>query len=162
MVQQRPSPDRFVVRPVADDRKATSSRLAGLGKVQDLEGDQAVLLHMKAPPGDPKAAWRRVHEELGQGAAVYPVLVDEAGDSHYPTGDITVRFHGSPSDHDLHRFASAHGLRLCRRNEFAPQQAVFAPEDSKAYLPDVVEKLAGQPEAERAWANTLSRYRRLD
>jgi hypothetical protein len=70
------------------------------------------------------------------------------------TGEISVRFHRAPSDADLAGFAAEHGLRLLRRNDFAPQQAVFQPLASG--LQEAVQRIRQEGAARSVWANTLS------
>ena len=76
-----------------------------------------------------------------------------------PTGEITVRFRETPDEKQLQRFASGHGLRLLRRNEFVPQQAVFQPAD-RSDLPALVRTIEGDGSTKAVWLNTLSRYTR--
>lgn len=76
-----------------------------------------------------------------------------------PTGEITVRFWRTLDDRQLQRFASGYGLRLLRRNEFVPQQAVFQPAD-RTDLPTLVRTIEGDGSAKAVWLNTLSRYTR--
>lgn len=75
------------------------------------------------------------------------------------TGEITVRFRESLDDQQLCRFASGYRLRLLRRNEFVPQQAVFQPED-RTDLPALIRTIEGDGSAKAVWLNTLSRYSR--
>jgi hypothetical protein len=83
-------------------------------------------------------------------------------DLQYLTGEISVRFMAVLDDDGLRRFAAEHRLRLLRRNEFVPQQAVFQPLDGPvSHLPEIVRKIEGQGAAKAVWANTLSRYQRL-
>lgn len=70
------------------------------------------------------------------------------------TGEISVRFYRAPSDADLAGFAAEHGLRLLRRNDFAPQQAVFQPLASS--LQEAVQRIRQEGAARSVWANTLS------
>lgn len=108
-----------------------------------------------------RAVWEKLSRLMGRSAAVYPVLMDSDGVAHYPTGEVTLRFEKTPTPDEVMDFARAHGLRLLRGNEFAPQQFVFAPLDSVAdFLPDLISRLARSAGVSSAWANTLSRYRR--
>ena len=75
------------------------------------------------------------------------------------TGEITVRFREIPDQKQLQRFASGYGLRLLRRNEFAPQQVVFQPGDHSD-LPALVRTIEGDGSTKAVWLNTLSRYTR--
>lgn len=76
-----------------------------------------------------------------------------------PTGEITVRFQETLDDRQLQRFASGYGLRLLRRNELVPQQAVFQPED-RSDLRSLVRTIEGDGSTKAVWLNTLSRYTR--
>jgi hypothetical protein len=76
-----------------------------------------------------------------------------------PTGEITIRFREIPDDRQLQRFASGYGLRLLRRNEFVPQQAVFQPAD-RTDLSSLVRTIEGDGSTKAVWLNTLSRYTR--
>jgi hypothetical protein len=91
--------------------------------------------------------------------ATAPVLLDEEGVPHELTGEVSVRFTVSPSEEALRRFALRHGLRLVRRNEFVPQQAVFQPLEESP-LPELARKLEREEGVRAAWANTLSPYQR--
>lgn len=75
------------------------------------------------------------------------------------TGEITVRFRETPDENQLHGFASGYGLRLLRRNEFVPQQAVFQPAD-RSDLPALVRTIERDRSTKAVWLNTLSRYTR--
>jgi hypothetical protein len=83
----------------------------------------------------------------------------------YLTGEISVRFHGAPSDAELAGFATEHGLRLLRRNELAPQQAVFQPLGTslsdQSDLRSVVQRIEREGAARAVWANTLSAPQRF-
>jgi hypothetical protein len=70
------------------------------------------------------------------------------------TGEISVRFHRAPTDTELTGFAAEHGLRLLRRNELVPQQAVFQP--AGADLHEVVRCIEREGATRAVWANTLS------
>jgi hypothetical protein len=76
-----------------------------------------------------------------------------------PTGEITVRFREVPDDRQLQHFASGYGLRLLRRNDFVPQQAVFRPAD-RTDLSSLVRTIEGDGSTKAVWLNTLSRYTR--
>jgi hypothetical protein len=157
-MKQSPSSHLFVVK--AQDQTAAAQRLSGLGRVQPLVGARALLLTLPAT-GDARSVWNRAREAVGSAGTVQPVLLDEEGGPHYPTGEVSVRFLEAPGEEELKRFAARHDLRLVRRNEFVPQQAVFQPLDgSGSYLPDLVERLEREAGTRTAWANTLSQYRR--
>jgi hypothetical protein len=158
-MRQAPSNHLFVVRTGPEDRPSVSRRLVTLGCVEPLEGTDALLLSLTTDRGE---SWRRAQDIVGETGTVQPVLVDEEGEAHYPTGEISIRFGEPLGDDELRRFAARHDLRLLRRNEFVPQQAVFQPLDGPAsYLPEVVKKIERQGAAKAVWANTLSRYQRL-
>jgi hypothetical protein len=157
-MRQDPSNHLLVVHP--QDRTAAAQRLSALGSVQPLAGAGALLLTLPAA-GDARSVWSQAREAVGSAGTVQPVLLDEGGDPHYPTGQVSVRFKETPDEEELRHFATRHDLRLVRRNEFVPQQAVFQPLDgSGSYLPELVEKLEGEEGTQAAWANTLSQYQR--
>lgn len=161
-VRYVPSAELFVVRPGEGGRNSLDERLAAIGEAEELKAGDALVLRVPSSSTDAKAAWRRVHKSVGSAAMIQPVLLDQEGEPHYPTGEISVRFHQTPSDQQLQQFAAVHGLRLRGRNEFVPQQAVFQPSDpTKVYLPDLVDKIASAKDAKEVWANTLSQYRRI-
>ena len=155
-----PSNHLFVVRIRPEDRSA-SERLAMLGRIQPLEGTDALLLSLSREREAPKSAWRQAQAIVGDAGTVQPVLVDEEGEPHYPTGEISIRFKDVLGDEELRHFAARHELRLLRRNEFVPQQAVFQPlANSGSYLPEIVQEIGRQKVAKAVWANTLSLYQR--
>src|SRR5689334_6098445 len=143
-MKQAPSDQLFVVDVDPRERSEAIQRLAPLGNVKPLEGsERLLLLTIAAGSQDAESAWSRGHELLGDLGNVHPVLLDELGEPHFPTGEISVRFHEVPPDDRLQEFAAEHGLRLRNRNEYVPQQAVFCPVDSSAsYLPKLVQELA--------------------
>lgn len=159
-MKQAPSDHLLVVD--ARNREEAASRLASLGDLRPLEGNDRLMLLSIAPGAlDAETAWSRARELLGEAGNVQPVLVDEMGHPHFPTGEISIRFHEAPPDERLQEFAVEHGLRLRDRNEFVPQQAVFRPADpSASYLPKLVEDLAGTKDTKAVWANTLTRFQR--
>lgn len=161
-MKQDPSDHLFVV-DTPHDRESAVERLSPLGTVTPLEGnDRLLLLSIPAgDEGDPESRWVHAKELLGDLGTVQPVLLDELGEAHFPTGEISVRFHEAPADDRLQKFAEEHGLRLRDRNELVPQQAVFRPADpSSSYLPKVVQELAQTHDTKAVWANTLTRFRR--
>jgi hypothetical protein len=92
--------------------------------------------------------------------AAQPVLLDERGEPYYLTGEVSVRFTTPLNEEELRRFAGRHGLRLVRRNQFVPQQAVFQPlKDSS--LPELAHELERETGVRAAWANALRRYQRV-
>lgn len=161
-MKQDPSDHLFVV-DIPQERESAVERLSPLGAVTPLEGnDRLLLLSIPAGSGgDAESRWAQAKELLGDLGTVQPVLLDESGEAHYPTGEISVRFHEAQPDDRLHSFAEEHGLRLRDRNEFVPHQAVFRPADpSSIYLPKVVRELAQTQDTKAVWANTLTRFRR--
>jgi len=161
-MRQAPSNHLFVVRTGPENRPSVSRRLAPLGCIEPLEGTDALLLSLPMDREESQSSWRQAQEIVGAAGTVQPVLVDEEGEAHYPTGEISIRFAEPLGDDELRRFAARHDLRLLRRNEFVPQQAVFQPLDGPAsYLPEIVKKIERQGAAKAVWANTLSRYQRL-
>jgi len=161
-VKQAPSDHLFVVDAGLRERDQAVQRLAPLGTVKPLEGSERLLLLTIAPGSlDAESAWSRARELLGDLGNVHPVLLAELGELHFPTGEISVRFHEVPPDDRLQEFAAEHGLRLRDRNEYVPQQAVFRPVDSSAsYLPNLVKELADTKDTKAVWANTLTRFQR--
>jgi hypothetical protein len=85
--------------------------------------------------------------------------LDELGEPHLPTGEVTVRFGSPPSDETLDEFARQYGLELRQRNKYQPAQASFLV-STQEYLPDVVEALEPAENVVAVWANTKSKYRR--
>lgn len=163
-VQQAPSAERFVVHVREKRTLDEVERLANkLGTVEVLRGREDVLvIHLREPAAEPRAAWENVRRILGTEVAVDPVFVDDRGLPHYPTGRITIRFSHAPPDAELERFAEEHGLRVCTRNKFMPMQAVFqAREPERSYLPDLLRSLQNLGTVKAAWADTLSEYRRI-
>lgn len=162
-MKQDPSNHLLVVE--AQSKEEAASRLSSLGDLQPLEGSDRLMLLSIAPSSpdalDAETAWSRARELLGEAGKVHPVLIDEMGHSHFPTGEISIRFHEVPADERLQEFAVEHGLRLRDRNEFVPQQAVFRPADpSASYLPKLVQDLAESKDTKKVWANTLTRFHR--
>jgi hypothetical protein len=155
-----PSNEEFVLR--VDPADATAlARARGLGAMEQLESARGLCLLRLPPRTSSKDAWQAATQALGSGIALFPVLYDPTGVAHYPTGEVTVRFEKAPSDADLRHFCDAQGLRLLRRNEYVAQQVVCeAVAPGAEFLPDLVARVAAQPGVYRAWANTLSRYRR--
>jgi hypothetical protein len=158
---QAPSHHLFVV-DIFRDRESVVNHLSSLGDVTPLEGsNRLLLLSIPAEACNPETRWAHVRELLGELGTVQPVLLDDFGDAHVPTGEISVRFHEAPPDDRLEEFAAEHGLRLRNRNEFVPQQAVFRPASpSTSYLPRLVQELAQTKDTKAVWANTLTRFHR--
>jgi len=158
--KQIPSRDTFVLVPGTVLGGSAAADLSALGSVEDL-GEGQLLLQVRDPAPDARATWQRLQVQAGVQHRVHPVLLDERGNAHYPTGEVTVRFRSAPSDAELRAFANAHALDLRGRNEFVGEQAVFLPRDAaRTYVPDLVEELSRAEKVQSAWANTRSRYRR--
>ncbi len=160
----KPTPSRslFVVRVKDADSKDVARQLTGVGSLEEVKGRSDVrLLRVGEDASDARDAWQKAQRAAGPGAPVQPVLLDQDGKKQLPTGEVTVRFRSALSDADVEAFARAHGLRLVRRNEFAPEQAVFDVVEATRYLPDVVDELSESKDARQAWANTLASYERL-
>lgn len=157
--KQIPSTDTFLVRTDAGRRQSASTRLAALGTVERADDAGGVVIHLRGDPaGDPKAAWRKLQEEVDD-LEVDPVLLDQTGRPHFPTGEVTVRFKEPPTDAYLASFAEKHGLKVRSRNEYMPVQVAFQVA-GRRYLPEVLESLAPSDDVASAWANTRSSYRR--
>ncbi|HVJ73349.1 MAG TPA: hypothetical protein VNB03_04910 [Casimicrobiaceae bacterium] len=155
-----PSPNEFVVR----HRRAPSRVRAGAdaaGAWTLVDPASGTYLLRTTTRNDPRGAWEAAVRSVHADDVVLPVLRDQDGVAHYPTGEVTVRFEVAPSNADLDAFARAQRLRLKRRNAFESQQAVFEPADTpRDYLPDVVARVAKASGVLRAWANTASHYTR--
>jgi hypothetical protein len=156
--KQIPSKDTFLVRTAGDRSEAASKRLASLGKIEPAESAGGVIVRLNSTAADPKAAWENVKEKVGE-IEVDPILLDESGEPHYPTGEVTVRFKEPPTEAFLSNFAEKYGLKVRSRNKYVPAQVAFTVAGQR-YLPELVEQLKQADNAVSAWANTLSRYRR--
>lgn len=156
----RPSSEEFVLRiPPGDE--ATLARARRLGPVERLPAQRGLALLRVPQQATPEASWTAALRALGADVELLPVLYDRDGAQHFPTGEVTVRFAEAPSDAELARFCEVQRLRLLRRNTFVAAQAVCAPASpSTDFLPKLVARVAAQPGVHRAWANTLSAYRR--
>ena len=156
----RPSSEEFVLRATPAE-KATLARAKRLGPVERLGSARDLCLLIVPQQATPEASWAAVSKAMGEDVALFPVLYDRDGAPHYPNGEVTVRFDAAQSDSDIARFCATHRLRLVRRNAFMAQQFVCEALVADAeFLPDLVARLAAQPGVHRAWANTLSNYRR--
>lgn len=153
---------RFVVKAQFPARNALSQLVGDRGEIEPLGiGDLLEVRLTGATEGDAEQTWRDL---VGAGAPVEwaaPAVVDPNGTVSYPTGELSVRFTEPPSDEQLERFASEHGLLPGRRNELVAEQAVFRPADPKAtYLPAKVQEIDQRTDVSAVWPNTLSRYQR--
>lgn len=162
MAKQIPKDDLFVVHLISQNKEEVLRRLQSIGSTEDLGEENTMLLRVNKRFSGPQAGWQHLTELLGASGTVQPVLSDETGQPHYPTGELTVRFLKKPSTKDFKEFASRYGLRLRDRNEFVPEQAAFQVIDPAAtYLPDLVQQIAADKTVKSAWANTLSQYKRM-
>jgi hypothetical protein len=161
-LKQLPSSEHFVVRRLSPkDPAGALDKLRECGTLDAVPGSDLFMLRIRQPEEDPKEAWRKVSACLPPGYWVSPVLIDERGQWHLPTGELSVRFRKEPSPTELKGFAESCHLVLRSRNEFVRSQAVFKidqPEDR--YLPEVVNEIQAEPAVELAWSNTLSQYKR--
>jgi len=155
-VRHTPVRDRLVVKV----KPGAVAQLESVGQAEPVGQDGLVVVSLPQTRGDPKQAWQRlIQSDAVEWAA--PVLEDESAEEHVPTGEVTVRFAHRPSQKDLEQFASANGLTLRDRNEFVEEQAAFqVAQPRETYLPDLISKLSQRRGVTRAWANTLSRYRK--
>ena len=157
--KQIPSSDTFLVRVAAGQEESATKRLAALGTVKDAGEAGLMLVQLSgSEPADAKAVWAKLQKQVGN-AEVDPVLLDETGEPHFPTGEVTVRFKEPPSDAFLSGFADKHGLKVRSRNEFVPAQVAFQV-TRRSYLPELIESLKPAENVASVWANTKSRYRR--
>lgn len=153
-----PSPNEFVVRRVRAPSRAGADAAGDWTLVDPASGTYVLRTSART---DPRSAWEAAVRSLHVDDVVLPVLRDQDGVAHYPTGEVTVRFAVPPSDAMLEAFARAQRLRLKRRTAFESHQAVFEPADTpRDYLPDVVARVAKASGVQRAWANTASHYTR--
>jgi hypothetical protein len=87
---QIPSSKEFVVSLGAASDDGT------LGPDDDGSGatptDRTMVVPL-AEDADPRDSWRRLVDEFPSAAWVSPVVLDAGSEPHYPTGDVTVRFH---------------------------------------------------------------------
>jgi hypothetical protein len=159
--QQVPSGDQFVVRAEPDSAPALTRRLAELGTVEELAGTDLLLVHVGEPTADPRSAWEKILDCADGAQWAAPVLMDEQGQPHLPTGEVSARFEHAPSQDDLLAFAGSYGLELRSRNEYVKEQATFRlTEPRTTYLPDLVRSIGNEKGIRTAWANTLTRYSR--
>ena len=156
-IHPTPARGRLVVKIKSG---APADELESVGHTEPVGRDGLVVVHLPHPDADPKQAWQQVLRSKAVEWAA-PVLQDDAAEEHVPTGDVTVRFNRVRSTGELKNFASANGLKLRDRNEFVAEQAAFQVADPRqTYLPDLVKDLGRKRGVSRAWANTLSRYRK--
>jgi hypothetical protein len=162
MARQRASSDEFVVRvDRATDRQALESRAASMGSIEPIVGrDDMFVLRLRDTPPPGRAGWERVQDAFDRKLATDPVMVDDGGAPHYPTGKIGVRFKHPPEADELERFADELKLRLVGVNKYVAAQAMFEPRDPSDYLPERVDVVAADERVMKAWPEALSAFRR--
>ena len=159
--KQTPSPTALVVKPGAEPSAEVVDRLASLGTVRPIPGTERVVLEVAGAAGSARELWRRVLDAVDRIRWAAPVVVDETGATHLPTGEVSVRFRRAPSAGELKRFASAHRVRVRKRNEFVREQVTVGPLDEReCYLPELVEEISAEDGVLAAWADTMSEFRR--
>jgi len=157
--KQIPSSDTFLVRMAAGLKEPTAKRLSALGRLEDTGEDGDMVMRLSGgDSGNAKSVWKALQKKAGK-AEIDPVLFDETGKPHFPTGEVTIRFKERPTDAFLARFAKNHGLKVRSRNEYVPAQVAFQVA-KRSYLPELIEALIPAENVVNAWANTKSRYRR--
>lgn len=157
MTKQTPNPELFLIHIDPKDKAEVSQRLAEAGTLEELD-ENNLLLRVTTQATSPETQWREVANLAGSLATVQPVLIDEKGQTLFPTGDVTVRFPKKPTAKRLKDFAAKYGLELRDRNEFVPEQVAFK---TDRYLPDVLQEIDTDEDIQTAWPNTRSRYQRL-
>ncbi|MES2671915.1 MAG: hypothetical protein V4673_16060 [Pseudomonadota bacterium] len=157
------SPGLFVVRPLAAEAKANGlARLEGKASVKPLGGrTPGWVVKLNKLPKNARAGWNSLHRLLGDGYAVLPAIVDEAGQYRYPTGLLSLRFEGDATEQALQTLADTYGLEFVSRPKYTRQQALFRPADgSDVFLPDVSGKIGHDAKVEAVWFDAESAYSR--
>jgi len=161
VTRHEPSAECFVLKVKSGAEPEARERLSALGQLEQLGGTELLLLRPN-DPASPRQVWEQILRSSGAVEWAAPLMVDETGQPHFPTGEISVRFEQPPSEQDLAKFGTTHGLEPRRRNEYVAEQVSFLPrEPRQTYVPDVLQALDQDEEVQAAWANTLSRYRRI-
>ena len=155
MTKQTANPELFLIYIDPKDKAEVTQRLSPAGSLEELDENNLLLRVTKA--SSPESQWRELTNLVGSLATVQPVLIDEKGQTLFPTGDVTVRFPKKPTAKQLKDFAAKHGLELRDRNEFVREQATFK---TNTYLPDVLQQIDTDNDIKEAWPNTRSRYQR--
>ena len=156
----RPSADVFVAKLATGSASTRTD-----ADLELVEADGSTLAVIRVPEAggrtDARENWQRLNAE-DRFEWVAPALVDDDGEAHLPTGQITVRFAEAPDPAQIDQFAARHGLRVDHRNELSPRQVVFAPaRPGSAYLPETAEAAQRDGDVAAAWPNTLSRFEQL-
>jgi hypothetical protein len=160
--QQRTSADRFVLKKPDADLDTVRKSLHGVAAVEPLTKELLVVTPRRKA-ANAAEGWRRIRDAVKSAEWVAPVVIDREGRPSYPTGTLGVRFASAPSDSELEEFAARHGLEVLHRNQYVPEQAVFAPGEPRAtFLPELVGRLDDDEHVKRAWPETLSSYEHVD
>jgi hypothetical protein len=107
-----------------------------------------------------REAWQRVVKSLEPGAFAAPVVRDEHGNESYPTGVVAVRFHEAPPEDGLAEFLKRHELVLVDRNRYVGEQVRVRAAGGATFLPALLADLGTDDRVRKAWAETLTAYRR--
>lgn len=158
---RKPSRNEFVVY-FRRGSKSRRMKIPGFREMGPLEQDQSErLVRTVRTVRDPRRAWERLQAALPD-AIVVPTLVDDAGNTFYPTGTVQVRFAEPPAQQMLDDLAEEFALAGVTRNKYQPAQVSCRPTDpAGCYLPELIDSLAALPGVRKAWAEARSRYERL-
>ncbi len=157
---QAAEPHVFVLR-VGTKAPAVEESISAIGEVELLGDSGLRLVRLSEPHGDARATWKVLLDRVRGLEWAAPAIRSPEGAEHYPTGKIAVRFAANQTLASLRAFARAHGLELVRKNEFVPSQATFVPQKPvEVFLPDSVREVAKDPSVHKAWAETISKYKR--
>lgn len=159
----KPTPGKFVVRTETPADPKTLARRLSAAAVEPLAGDPNALV-VKFDAGraaDEIELARKLRKAAGAGATIFPVLHDVNGTLAFPTGRVVVRFKKAARDKALRDFADKHRLDLVRRNEFQPEQAIFAlKKRHRRALTETIAKASADDDVELAWPETKSAYKK--
>ena len=151
--------DRILVCKITGDEGRIREGLEEFGTVEEWSPPGILLLRLDDSWEDVRAARTEILERVDGVEWAELLLVDDSSLPLVPTGELSVRFHEPLSDDELVGFAKEHGLELRRRNEFVPEQAVFAPQRWRGeLLTERAEKLSHERAVSEAWLNTASEY----
>jgi len=157
---QASEPDVFVLR-VGSKGLANEESISAIGEVTLLGDSGLRLVRVTKSHRDARTAWKEIMDRVRDLEWAAPAMRSPDGAEHYPTGRIAVRFTEKQTVNSLRAFARAHGLELVRKNEFVPSQATFVPEKpAEVFLPDRVNEVTNNSIVQKAWAETISRYKR--
>lgn len=159
--EQLAQPDTFVVRVDSSNEADVEASISAMGKVERLGESGLRLVRLAESHGDSRSAWRELLSRVPGVEWAAPALRSPEGVEQYPTGSIGVRFVTNQTGKSLGAFARAHHLQLVRKNEFVPSQATFVPDKpAEVFLPDRIREVADDPSVQKAWAETMSKYKR--